>query len=337
MADLIQLRGGTAAAWTAANPILAEREMGIETDTWLYKIGDGVTNWVSLAYTSLRLVDEGTIINFADQSHPSTPAAGTLNLYAKSLAGRMLFRQQGPSGLITPLQPALFQNNVAIISTSTTTSLSVLGTNITTVGTVSHPTVTESFGMMANFISAATLAATVGTGDAAVRWCRGSTAGANGWFHYARLAFPDGSYNETGASTGTRIFVGLTDQTMAVSVGANDPAGNRFGFSRLHVNASITETNWFVSSRNGFNESRINTGLPFIAQKVYDFYTFCAPQGTTCYWRIDNVSDGTSAEGSTSTYLPTNSTFMRAGFQVQTVDAVARNIRMQRQYVESDR
>ena len=50
--DLIQLRAGTAAAWTTANPILALAEPGVETDTNKLKIGDGVTAWNSLAYTS---------------------------------------------------------------------------------------------------------------------------------------------------------------------------------------------------------------------------------------------------------------------------------------------
>jgi hypothetical protein len=52
MATKIQLRGGTAAQWTAANPILSEREVGIETDTRKFKFGDGVTAWNSLAYAS---------------------------------------------------------------------------------------------------------------------------------------------------------------------------------------------------------------------------------------------------------------------------------------------
>lgn len=50
----IQLRRGTAAEWTAANPILAQGEMGLELDTNLFKIGNGITNWVSLPYGGLR-------------------------------------------------------------------------------------------------------------------------------------------------------------------------------------------------------------------------------------------------------------------------------------------
>jgi hypothetical protein len=45
-----QWRRGTAALWTSVNPILAMAEWGVETDTGLAKLGDGATNWVSLAY-----------------------------------------------------------------------------------------------------------------------------------------------------------------------------------------------------------------------------------------------------------------------------------------------
>ena len=53
MAVVIQLRRDTASAWTSANPTLAQGEMGVETDTAKYKIGDGTTVWTSLAYSSL--------------------------------------------------------------------------------------------------------------------------------------------------------------------------------------------------------------------------------------------------------------------------------------------
>ncbi|NDG03548.1 MAG: hypothetical protein EB119_10265, partial [Synechococcaceae bacterium WBB_34_004] len=46
----IQLRKGTAAQWTSANPTLAAGEMGVETDTKKVKAGDGSTAWNSLAY-----------------------------------------------------------------------------------------------------------------------------------------------------------------------------------------------------------------------------------------------------------------------------------------------
>ena len=44
----IQIRRNTAAGAAASNPVLAQGEPGIETDTMLLKIGDGVTAWNDL-------------------------------------------------------------------------------------------------------------------------------------------------------------------------------------------------------------------------------------------------------------------------------------------------
>ena len=44
----IQVRRGTAAQWTAANPILAAGEMGYETDTSQIRVGDDIHTWSQL-------------------------------------------------------------------------------------------------------------------------------------------------------------------------------------------------------------------------------------------------------------------------------------------------
>jgi hypothetical protein len=54
MAIQIQFRRGTAAEWSSVNPILAEGEMGIELNTDLFKIGNGVDPWNDLPYGGLR-------------------------------------------------------------------------------------------------------------------------------------------------------------------------------------------------------------------------------------------------------------------------------------------
>lgn len=50
MATRMQQRRGTAAQWTAANPVLAAGEIGFETDTNKFKVGNGSTAWTSLTY-----------------------------------------------------------------------------------------------------------------------------------------------------------------------------------------------------------------------------------------------------------------------------------------------
>ena len=46
----IQHRRDTAANWTSTNPTLASGEMGVETDTNKFKIGDGSSTWTALSY-----------------------------------------------------------------------------------------------------------------------------------------------------------------------------------------------------------------------------------------------------------------------------------------------
>lgn len=50
MATRMQQRRGTAAQWTSANPVLAAGEIGFETDTNKFKVGNGSTAWASLTY-----------------------------------------------------------------------------------------------------------------------------------------------------------------------------------------------------------------------------------------------------------------------------------------------
>jgi len=99
MAVQIQFRRDTAAAWTAANPVLASGELGLETDTSYYKIGNGSTAWTSLAYgsivgtitipdnsiTSAKIVD-GAIVN-ADINASAGITYGKLNLTNSIVAG----------------------------------------------------------------------------------------------------------------------------------------------------------------------------------------------------------------------------------------------------------
>lgn len=50
MTTRMQQRRGTAAEWTSVNPILGAGEIGFETDTGYFKIGDAVNPWTQLEY-----------------------------------------------------------------------------------------------------------------------------------------------------------------------------------------------------------------------------------------------------------------------------------------------
>lgn len=49
-----QFRRGAASEWSNVNPILATGELGLETNTSLFKIGNGATGWNSLSYGGIQ-------------------------------------------------------------------------------------------------------------------------------------------------------------------------------------------------------------------------------------------------------------------------------------------
>lgn len=82
-----KLRNGTAAEWTAANPTLLQGEIGVETDTRKYKIGDGSTAWAGLSYyidgVAIRgqcsKMTDGTIDITSQGAYISTGLTATLD------------------------------------------------------------------------------------------------------------------------------------------------------------------------------------------------------------------------------------------------------------------
>jgi hypothetical protein len=59
MATRMQQRRGTASQWTSANPVLNAGEMGWESDSNKFKIGDGTNHWADLDY----FIDANSTVN----------------------------------------------------------------------------------------------------------------------------------------------------------------------------------------------------------------------------------------------------------------------------------
>lgn len=331
MATQIQFRRDTSANWTSQNPTLAEGELGLVTDTGAYKIGNGTDDWNTLDYYELQ--PALGVVTMNEQSDPSAPSASTLNLYAKSVSGRMMPKFAGPSGLSSPMQPAIFQNSLWLVQPNTTSSVSAIGGSVTSTGTISHATpANTTYGYCSNFASGSTSGSTCGTGQAIAPLNTSSSAMSNGGFFFVcRLWFPDANYGS--GATGSRIFVGITSNTMANSVGSDNPSGSRAGFM---ISTNLSETEWMLTTKDGSVESRNTTSMTFNVNTLYDFYLFFPPGGSSLYWRIDDLTNNTTQEGSTSTRLPASGTYMRGGFQLATLTTTARNIRMKKIYIETD-
>ena len=85
----LRLRRDTASAWTAANPVLLLGEVGIETDTRNFKVGNGSSAWSALSYYltaagsvvrgQVSKMDAGTIDIVTQGVYVSTGLTGTFD------------------------------------------------------------------------------------------------------------------------------------------------------------------------------------------------------------------------------------------------------------------
>lgn len=87
MATQIKLRRGTAAQWSSANPTLADGEVGFETDTLKFKLGNGSSSWSSLPYAvNKSQIGLSNADNTSDNDKPvSVATQNALNLKQDSL------------------------------------------------------------------------------------------------------------------------------------------------------------------------------------------------------------------------------------------------------------
>lgn len=77
MAQVIQLRRGSSAEWSAANPLLAEGEIGVELDTLKWKVGNGDQTWMSLPYAS----PSGEWVQLTQAAYDALPIKNGSTLY----------------------------------------------------------------------------------------------------------------------------------------------------------------------------------------------------------------------------------------------------------------
>lgn len=105
----IRPRRDTAAGWTAANPVLLLGELGIETDTRRFKVGDGTTGWAALSYYiegvlvrgQASKMTDGTISGLTQGVYVSTGLTATFDsstAYGMTLGTTDLFGLKNTSG-----------------------------------------------------------------------------------------------------------------------------------------------------------------------------------------------------------------------------------------------
>ena len=269
-------------------------------------------------------------LNLTAQSDPTPSATGTMYVYAKTISGRTMLKGSGSFGVNYAYQPSFFQNAIFMISTGAGTAYTTVGNTLTSVGTVSH-VVSEPLGYATSQTTGTVSNATAGTGSATTPYYVGSQVGSNGFFFQSRHHFT------VATTTGTRVFVGFTSGTMANSVSADDvTTDSMIGWQYSTVRG---DTGWKFMTDSGSSQTVSSTVMPFEINQVFDLFIYLPPypNNGTVYYRIDNITQGTTAEGTTSATLPAGTTPLRAGFQINNLSTTAKIIRTSRLYVETDK
>ena len=275
----------------------------------------------ALAGRTVQLDSQGVIVlPEAFTSPVSTPAASTLGIFGRKIGGRMLPKIIGPSGIDTSLQPGIFQNRVLMYVPSTGTTGTGSGTGLgpvwTSGGTVTHPTPATTSPAISNQMRrtryanvVTTTNQTLGIKAAAadtLNYWRGSSAGLGGFFYAARFII------ELYPASTVRIFAGLTASSATYVVASDTVLNNTCGLWHDTTDPSSGANSFNLVTRNTTTTTKTSIALSnaIAAGNSYDFYMFCAPNGGEIFYQLEDVVNGVTYTGSSTTNLPVNTAFM---------------------------
>jgi len=260
-----------------------------------------------------------------------------LIFYAKDVAGRLVPKFKGPSGLDSRLQPALDGNGMGWIMPHTTTTFTNQGTpTFTAVGTVSHPTLAAG-SLRASTRRAIVTSAATANSAAELRvafapiW-RGDAAGLGGFFTTMRFGC-------SSAVAGQRMIVGWTSSTSAIATTQNPSALTNCFF----VGNDAGDANLQIMHNDGAGScTKIDLGASFPVPSsandaMYEVVFFVAPNDSTIGYRVTRLDTGDVTSGTLSTDLPTSTTFLAPHLYVNNNGvATAVILDFYRYYLETD-
>lgn len=289
-------------------------------------------NAYTWTFTSSGNLNLPGALQLDDISDPAAPSAGMGYLYAKTIAGKVVPKWMGPSGLDYPLQASFWQNNIVMWNPTTATAGVWLGTAGAGSSTYSTalPTDTNKYtsikrGRWANVVT--TTNQVLGQRNTEAMFFRGSAvSGAGGFFFYTRCGFDIWT-------NGGRFFAGMHSATTVITA---EPSAlnNTVGFC---IDSTDNGAIFFLT--RGTAATKASTGFTVTSNNGYDLYIFCSPGSSQYTWRIVDIVAGTEASGTATATLPTNTTKLTAGVLASNAALTPVNsiqLGVNRIYVETD-
>ncbi len=279
-------------------------------------------------------------------TEPTAPSAGNIHLYAKSLAGRVMPKWVGPSGIDSAMQALLATNKVGWWNPSgnVATVPGVVGfTAPTTVGTATARNVattnlftrTKRLG----YISSATAGNLGGHYNPAsgTQYTIGNGSGLGGFTYIVRFGTSDASTVST-----ARQFVGLSSSTAAPTNVEPSTLTNSIGIGHGAADANLK-----LFYGGSAAQTPIDLGANFpkntLSTDMYELILF-APTNTnnTVGYRVLRLNTGTVAEGTLTaatpgTQLPSSTTLLgHRVWRSNNTTATAVGIDVASVYIETD-
>ncbi len=238
---------------------------------------------------------------------PSPPPTGKAAVYARNRAGAPWIDVMRPSGRDFPLQPHFGVNRIANWSPSVTTTITTEGLPITSVGTVSTPTLaaTNLAASMRRWrlTSAAVVDSAADQRSAGWACWRGNAAGLGGWTFVTRISLTTlqatgmgffGLYGSTAALATT-----LTLATVINCIG--------IGFQRG------AHTRWQLVANDGTGAPTLTdmgAGFGIATGGVLTLFIAAPPNGSSVWVRLVDEVSGAVFEQEITADLPANTQFL---------------------------
>ncbi len=263
--------------------------------------------------------------------NPALPSSTltTARMLAGTACNRPVLKFSDPLvAAYTACQPSLFNNSFSMLQPSSGTVTGTINTSSTHTGTMTTSG-SATYGYFISLVSASTANSTASLYTTAQFNTSTATGGV---FAVARAAFLTAL--GTG-STGQRFFVGFTDSAYnQMTFGDTHTVQNYAGFV---MSTNLSETTWhFATCNAGGTETRVDTTMAWTQNDLYDFYIFIPPGGTTCYWRIDDLTAGTTQSGSQTATLPLTTALLQHLTGVDNLGTVANTMYFKKTYVETN-
>ena len=298
MSIQIQFRRATAAQWTAADPILAEGEPGIDVDNSIIKIGDGVKHWSELIAVPIQ----HHIVNIltSPTERTMTPP-GQLDLYVRAIAGRLMPKVVGPNGVDTALQPIVARNKIGtMVGLGNMAGFQYSGSyqTITGTGTVTIRNVETTGGLLQRLRRTGMVSASTANAVAALisKTYTNLSVGnprlpGGGFFKVMRFAISDAAYVPT-ARMGVGVLAGASNPI------TTEPHTWSNSFVLGHKSNDTSLSIFHAGSVTGANIP-LGGNFPCNAPNtdVYEFAIFSPPDAEEIRWEVTRLNTGHVAYG----------------------------------------